>query len=349
MSRTKKLRRVTASEADLVMLTRAMVSAAPGPLVAEYCHSPPSAADGLSRAALELLQQTLATAFVRRCAVGGWRQEAFVDAGRVVRGRLWQRHGRERLGVSFSTMAVRFLMWLQSAGRSGPACPLAEPCGEGATLEVGDDWLVWEAYRSLRETAVGERLREESTIQNHVLVRLGFPFDGWTEPPDRSAWSDWTAPQRAWLLEALQEHLRRDTLHWNAQAIRAGGTESDVDALVAAKALTEAIDCMAHDGRLDLLQFFLRALSDPCRDMPAHSAVEAPLAERLSPALIDVLFALREQSERCRQVAYYDEAYAAAQRWLQAWERSAGEPLCQAVRAAVRSSAAESLVARPPA
>ncbi len=45
---------------------------------------------------------------------------------------------------------------------------------------------------------------------------------------------------------------------------------------------------------------------------------------------------LREGTEQCRQVGYFDEGYAAAQLWLIDWERYDGDTAYQQAQAMVR-------------
>jgi hypothetical protein len=242
--------------------------------------------------------------------------------------------------VQFSARTVEFLVWLHCGCQ-----PAENQLPDDGELRNGELWLLWEAYRALRETELGEHLRRVRAVQTHPLIRLCFPADRWSDAEHTPDWEQWLTRSRVWMLEAAQTLLARCTLDWNARLRSTGSPDMDADdgSEVAQdqrvfSVLNGAIAAFAARTRWDLLRFLLSVFKDVStahQDATAQQFAtrggQAPV-RRLATPLRDVLFELRELTERLRQVAYYDAGYSAAQLWLRDWEHGKVEDCCRLVR-----------------
>src|SRR5262249_7851157 len=129
------MRVVSRFEARLLRILHALLGRAPLgpvlPLLQANCARPPC----LSRAAVALVQDTLAKGCVLRLAqLGAWRRERHLRGEHGVEGRLWERTPLAELALRFSRHALDFLLWLTTANLESPKVPPWQPPEAQLTL-----------------------------------------------------------------------------------------------------------------------------------------------------------------------------------------------------------------------
>jgi hypothetical protein len=292
---------------------------------------------GLSADCLHLVRDSLRKGIVLHLArAGGWRRERHLRGGQAVEGRLWERTPPPELALAFSRQTIAFLMWL-TAGR--PESPHWDPPLEQLTL--GDQLLLFLAYRSSREQELGLALRARPQFARHGLVRLFFPEDF---PGDQSRldYKLWVEGTGGTIVEALQPALRERWLEqerakaasisWSL--LRGSGQSQE-------HVLSAFFEACENAKRPDLARFLLQAMADllspdltPAFWTGGLSAENAPtrLAERLDTqrqalAVLAKLDRLAAWTRGYAGTQFFDEGYATAQLWLADWEHYRGEEL----------------------
>lgn len=332
-----KPRSVSRFEASLLRTLRAFVPRAPGeplPPLPTGKLAPPRE---LSADCVELVKDTLSKGCVLYLArAGGWRRERHLRHGRPLFGRLWERTPAEELGLSFSHLALDFLVWL-AAGR--PEQPTWAPSAD--QLTHGDQLLLFLAYDALRETDAGHALRTRSLFMQHGLVRLVFPEDFSVHANPPIEFDFWMEGAGAGICEALQPRFAQRLLalerHKNEigdwMKMRQIGISQD-------RALTAFLDAAEQTKRPDLARFLLRALSDLlANDLTTafwigglQGSGPGRLAERLeihrhALAVLRSVERLGRWTVRARATGYLDEDYPIAQLWLADWEQYRGDEI----------------------
>jgi hypothetical protein len=344
-------RAVSRFEARLLQVLRFLLRQGPGgaalPLILSRYPQPKC----LSRAAVELIEDTLAKGGPLLLARGGgWRRERYLRAGQVAAGRLWQRSPPEELALSFSAAALQFLVWLtaENAAEWQGAWPLPPL----AALTAGDQLLLYFTFASLQATEAAPLLRAQPVFAGHPLCRLAYPGVDFTPAgavpvPD---FLPWTSGVRACILEGLQPELasrwlvverRKGALRDWQEMQRLGQSQEAV--------LDACLDAFDRAGRRDLARFLLVTLAELL--LPAEPRAGRWLGQLASagPRLADrvetqrAALVLLRQTERFRQweqrargVAFFDEDYAASQLWKAEWERWQGEELHRRALAVLR-------------
>jgi hypothetical protein len=329
---------VTAFEGRLLRILHAVLRHAPAdqavPLVLERVPRP----QGLSRACVELVADSLAKGCMTFLArAGGWRRERFLRDGQPRDGRLWERWEPADLGLRFSRHALDFLVWITAHRPGDQKPPLDLPVEE---LTPADRLLVFLAYDLLRDTEAAAPLRVVPAIGRDGLIRLACveDFAGSAADPD---FGPWLAGPGAAMLEALQPLLcdrwvaveRRKVQVGDWAAMRELGSAQE-------RALAAFTDAAEAAGRPDLVRFLLRAAAAV---LPGGVTADAfvgglqgtgppRLADRIEVhrralALPRHLVRLQQWERRARGVGFLDEGYAASQVWKGDWERHGGDEL----------------------
>jgi hypothetical protein len=313
--------------------------------ILEPCPQPPC----LSRAAAELVQDTLAKGCVALLArSGGWRRERHLRDGRVVEGRLWQRTDPEDLGLTFSRTSLDFLIWLTAENLQDRK--LRWWTTTGRTVTVGDELLLYYAYGGLRQTVIYSDAVNKSVFVGNALCRLAYPEDFGKAGSDVAfSFAQWTSGIGACVLEALQGELaerwlaverNKVNIHvW--QTMQAQGQSQG-------RVLEALFESLEAAGRRDLARFLLVVLQPLLRQGAAAeqwlgglqnrgpTMAERTRTGREALALLRQLSRLRRWAQEARGVAFFDEHYAASQLYKTDWERCQGEILHSRAEAILR-------------
>lgn len=271
--------------------------------------------DTLSPNAVQLVEHTLAVGCVRQLArAGGWRSEKRPVDGRLVEGRLWDRHPAPELHFSAWSHQLLHKLLTEALGHAEPT--LRAPKSPG----LGDRVLAFVVARALHAHGLHADLRR--LVGHEPLVQLGFALhldvDGLM-----------TAP---WLIEANQvdletlwlDHLRRTAELREPLAFAERNLAFD-------RTLHAFLDAIEPLERRDLADFLVGAgqrwiSEDPDWMPPIELDPETPLrarteARRAMAAFPGVLLRLAQGIHADAQVNFFDEPYAAAQVRLERWER----------------------------
>ncbi|NUQ66140.1 MAG: hypothetical protein HUU20_27065, partial [Pirellulales bacterium] len=342
------MRAVSRFESNLLRIVYGIVGQAPRaevvPLVLREMEPP----RGLSRDAVDLVQDALAKGCVRLLARGGWRRERFLRGDQPVEGRLWQRTPPGELALSFSRNAMELLLWMTSrnpADREEAWRPRSR-----TPPTTGDRLLVFLAYRALRGTSVGDGLRHRAPWAGHALCRLAFA-DDFAESPSREPidWRPWMTGTGACVVEAFQHELAD---HWVRMERRKGELSRAAEMLAIGDAqqrvLDSFFDALEEHGRRDLSRFALMTAERLLRREPRAETWFARLnvggltvgqragTYRAALAFLRALERLEHWQRQALAVGYFDEGYAASQLWKSDWERFDGDRCLNSARAIVR-------------
>jgi hypothetical protein len=330
-------------EANLVRLARFVVgglSAAQGrALLLQECPRPRC----LSRAAVQLVQDTLAKGCVRLLARhGGWRRERFLRSNQIADGYLWQRTPPTELALHFSRHTLELLLWLTAENVDDGK--MSRRGHADTDLTPADAFVCYHVLTALEEANIRRGLVKRLGLARQNLCRLAFPREYATltlEPPP--GFSRWTKGLAGCILETMQTTLAN---HWLAveRGKRQIADWQHMQALGRAQEtiLHAYLDALEKAGRQDLARFLLMLLADllAADDVRAANWIGglktagARLADRATTheaALVVVrqLPRLQRWERQARSVGYFDENYAASQLWKSDWERWQGEKLCR--------------------
>lgn len=303
-------------------------------LLFDSCERPPC----LSREAVALVQNTLAKGCIAILARGGWRHERYLRNGKVVAGRLWQRHPVQELALAFSPYSLQLLIFLTAENLSSkklqwPVVP--------ATLTVGDHLLVYLVYGALRSTEIGPGLPRKALFLQHALIRLTYAED-FTGAETNAApnFGIWTTGPGTVILEALQPELAE---RWR-QAEWAKSNSTDWQHMQALgqsqqRTLQTFFEAVEQADRRDLARFLFPVLTDLLPEQPrlewwtrnlrsfGPRLVDRGETGRAALALPRLLGRLYRWQREAQLVSYFDENYAASQLWKSDWDHWQGEAL----------------------
>lgn len=294
---------------------------------------------GLSRAAIELVEDTLRKGITHWLASRGWCQEGAIRNGQRVTGRLWERTGPEQLGLEFTPQTLDFLLWLTShdfAGKSSLWTPRPGPLPS-----VGDQLVFFLVMDSLRDLPTVREWHRSPTFARHGLCRLFLSLEmavnGEPGVPDFRPWL--TSPgleileavQDEWAARLVQLERKKRQLATYVEVVRVGREqEATYGAFLA------AIDAA---GRRDLARPFLAALEtlssspgddgefswrEEYRKLRMNERQEVQRALR---ALWNTATTLRGWWVESQRVGYFDDDYQQSQLWKDLWERYNGARL----------------------
>jgi hypothetical protein len=321
----------------------------------------------LSRAAVELVKDTLAKGYTSLLAngreettakgypsfltlPGGWRSERYLRGIRVAEGRLWQRTDPEELGLTFSRHTLDFLIWVTAAKLSDS--DLRWWTTKGRTLTLGDQLLLYYAYGGLRQVRGGsvQEPGKKSVFAGNAICRLGYPGDFANAPADvEFSFGPWLSEPGSWILEALQGELASRWVAAEEQKEKEPSwTYMQAVGRTQGQAVSAFLDAIDGAGRRDLARFLLAALARLLAEgvtaerwlggMKFRGTTIAERTETGRHALVALrqLGRLRQWAQEARGVAFFEENYAASQLYKADWEHWQGEALHARAEAILR-------------
>lgn len=335
-------------EGNLLRIVRGILGQAPRAEVLALLSRETPRPAGLSRGAVEILQQMLAAGCVRLLARWGWRRVRHLRGDRPVEGRLWQRTPPRELGLTFSRNTPSLLLWL-TAWKETASEDLWKPSAD-IPLTTGDRLLLFLTCRTVQGTPLADSLQRLSAWRHDGLCRLAFA-DGFAGLPSAEPidWRPWLTGVGACIFEACQHELadrwvQMERTKWEltrADLTRAIG-EAQEDVL---NSLFDAVE--THDRR-DLCRFILMAADRLLGGEPPVQRWLRPLdvsgltmgqrvrTYQAALALVRSLARLEYWQRQAVAIGYFDEGYAASQLWKSDWERYRGEHSCAHARAIVQ-------------
>jgi hypothetical protein len=339
---------VSPFEANLITITRHLMhQPVPGDarvMIREKMPRP----QVLSENAIHLLKDTLSKGCVLFLVrQGGWRNERFLQEGKPLEGRVWDRHPVGERLLSFQRCVLEFLVWLTSDRPHKP-----EETWRPSERSPADELFFAMAISRLLDIPDAALLmRDKTAFAGNGLARLACP-DLFAAPNDFPSveFAPWFEPPRVSWLEALQPWLAKlwidfefdhgQTEDWNRLADLGRSKGQTLTAFIAAarsaqrpdlcRFLLTAMDRVFGNGPRPL-SFWIGGLND-------RSPIR--LADRLNVqrAAVSVPQAFLTYSDwmaNFRTIGYFDDAYAVAQIALADWEAINGEQLAAAARQSV--------------
>lgn len=311
-------------------------------IIYEEMDAPPS----LSRTCVELVQDTLIKGCVSILArASGWWKERHLQNGKVVEGRLWERHTTDELTLSFSENTLRFLLWLTAEDPKvkKPSWPRLDL----KALTVADQFFFYLAFGELRGTESEKFFSGKELFQTNALCRLAYPENFTNAPENRILdYTSWLGGTGAAILEALQHELSH---HWlKLEKHKAQIMDwTDMQALGHSQqhTLTAFLDALEQAGRWDLARFLFPTLQALLPENPKLEWWTEGLTSA-GPRLMDrtktngaalvlplLMSRLQEWDRQARSVGYLDENYPASQLWKSDWEHWQGNILAERAQA----------------
>ena len=347
------MRTVSRFEANLMQILHCALGRAPLsqtlPLIVRSVDRPPC----LGRDCVELIQQALANGIVSMLAAnGGWQQERFLrgtaDERAISAGRLWQRTKPAQLGLEFSVNSVDFLMWLTA---TSPTKARWKP-HKLVELTTGDRFLVYLAYRMLRNTEAGSVWCKQPLVHTNGLCTLMFADDfvDYKVVPEPD-FSPWLTPAGIGILESAQDELADRWVEMErvkAQVITPARMR--IFGQIQETVVKGYLDAIDNANRRDLSRFLLMVADRVLKDSPSMHHWTGGLkvdglriADRISTyesafSLLRQLERLSQWEESSRNVGYFDENYAASQLWKADWERFHAGDRCEAASQIIRQA-----------
>jgi hypothetical protein len=344
-----KAKRITRFEANLVRIVRFILGALPAaqahPLIFQKCDRPRC----LSRAAVALVQDTLAKGFVRLLArQGGWRRERFLRTNDIAVGRLWQRTPPVELGLHFSRHTLELLMWLTAEDPSNRKS--RRPTAADAALTAADAVVCYHVFAALLDTKAAPGLATRLGFGQQTLCQLAYPGEFVNRPRDGAPdFSEWTKGVGGCILETMQHELKNRWVLLERSKCRISDWQRMKALGEAQEIVLEALlDALETAGRLDLVRFLLMVLDELLPEgvraaswIAGLTTAGPRLADRAATygaALVVVrqLPRLQRWERQAKSVGYFDESYAASQLWKSDWEHYRGEQLCRRADALFR-------------
>lgn len=319
------LPQVAQSEADLLMMARALVA---GPdsnddIWSLLCASRSLPAK-IGTTCEKLLGDTLAQSWSALWQRGGTKPRPSHTQANV-RGRLWERY--QPTDLKFSAQSLQFLRWLVTTPFSAPASTLK---GLGAAkLELGDQLLVYFALDAARATPALRVIAQQPFVHAAPLAWLGFAtyMTGGKVP----AFDSLTTGAGPIIVEALSDEIAR---RWQAGEVAKRSMTEPAELLAMGSTqeavLTGFLDACDQRGRRDLAAFVLDAVQPLLERniMPAPGQLDptAPLSVRSSArtsagALLRALVRWSEWDQQHRGVRFIDDNYQSAQVLLGRFEK----------------------------
>ena len=318
---------VAASEAEIISMARALT--APQALdVWGLLAGSRSMPAKIGPTCAELVGDALAQLWPALWRRDGARPGASIRAGKVVRGRGWERNPIAPLELSPFTLAL--LRWLVEM-------PLATPgaVDKLATrpVTIGDQVVAYLALDVAAETPAQLTIARSSQVTRAPLAWLGFAHLLPGDPPEVEEFAKLVTGTGAVVVEALQLDLAK---RWRAVELTKRAI-TDPDQLIAIGhgqdlTLTRFMDACTRAGRRDLAGFVLDAmlplLARDVAPFPNDLDRTKPLSVRMAArnaagALLRGVATWCEWDRAHRGVRFLDDDYEASQLLLMRFERSA--------------------------
>jgi hypothetical protein len=301
----------------------------------------------LSRTTIKLLKDSLTKGVVQRFATLGWQETRHLQAGQVVRGRIWQRTPLAARQLHFSPASVELLLWLTASHAGKQESVLTTPLD---AYTLGDRLLVVLTAIALERTELLGGLLHQHVAREEPLLELLSPAAFDALPTSGSPNFDpWLSPERVWVLEALQSVLA----NWWADQEQAKRQQKDRNTLIQhgqrqQRILAAYLDALEAAGRYDLARFLLVAggkllLRPHVRDqwfanldLYGLRLADRQQAYEWGLGVMSEFGRLARWRQEAGLVAYYDEGYAASQLFKADWDALRGDEVCAAAADLVR-------------
>lgn len=316
---------VAASEAEIVAMARALTAPHAQDmwtLLASSRSMPPKVGPRCA----ELVGDALAQIWPALWRREGAKPGASIRAGKVIRGRGWERHPPSAL--EFSPFTFALLRWLVEVPLAAGTAPnlLATP------VVTGDQVVAYLALSASADTPAQLSIARSSKVALAPLAWLGFAHVLPGEPPASSTWDELVTGPGAVVLEALQHDLakRWRTIELTKRAV------TDPETLIALGraqdlTLTVFMDACSRAGRRDLAGFVIEAmvrlLGMQVAPFPTSLDRSRPLsvrtaARKASGALLRGLETWLRWDREHRGIRFLDDDYEASQLLLMRFERA---------------------------
>jgi hypothetical protein len=315
---------VAASEHDLIMLTRALVSPQQHDAWALLCKWR-KLPDKIGPTCAELVSEALGHVWPALWRRSGARTATSLVEGRPVRGRGWERHAP--VPLEFSAATLRLLRWLIATPLGAPAS--THDALPASPLTVGDQVMIYLALDAATETGAQTTLAIQPMVRAAPLAWLGFANVLHGEP-EQIDFDSLAHGAGAVVAEALNMELGR---RWHTIELskRAMTDPADLVALGTAQDATLRAFMAACDKRRrrDLAAFVLdaaaplveRKLSPAPLDLDPRASLSArAAARRAAGALLRAVEQWTAWNEQHRAVRFIDDDYATAQLLLARFE-----------------------------
>ncbi|MCS7270658.1 MAG: hypothetical protein NZ703_06190 [Gemmataceae bacterium] len=333
-----------------------------------YYHQP--APLSLSDNARTLLQRLLAqgTVLFLVRVNGGWR-ESFLRQGEEVTGRLWERHPLSERALHFSGTTLNWLHWLTSLNPALERQMASCPTSDSANSTPVDEFVLWRILDTvcfLHSAAAPsfQLLAELAAFRNNPWVWLTSPHLmpqinhlGMQAPGNEAAADEAVVTPlvpdftpcfegwRAFLLEALQEHLYQRWLMTIPRRVTEAKQTQRLQQfywsnLAIAAVFRRFLGAAEAARRPDLAVFLLRLLAQLHQRLPEasdwwHNLGEENLPQwrqrqalrRAAVAVPLLTFIFHSWTRYYQQTSFLDEDYRIGQWWLREWDRYRGDDM----------------------
>lgn len=355
------LGRVSASEAELLTLARALVGQVPLEGAEHLVRSRRKLAPKIGPTAMRLLEQTLAAgATLSLARRGGARPARHVRGTQVVSGRAWELH--PDLLLSFSPATFQVLRWMLENSLAMPAVPALHV----EALTPADELVLHLACDLVVRAGCEPALHQGAVFGRSALCWLGFPAElaGTRQaslPPDAQRFSALVRGPGLALLEALQGDLAARWVALARDKARLADPERLAGRSEVERALLDAwLTAVEREGREDLALFLLDAAVELLKPGTTSRHFVAPLdrrgplaerteARRAAGAYLRALLRMAGWVERWRATPFFEDSYAASQMLLSSWERFGDEPIARAQAILRELETLDAAVEIPPA
>jgi len=318
-----EIAQVAASEAELVMLTRAIVA---GPdsgddMWAMLCRGR-NLPKKIGPTCAGLLEDAFGKVWLALWHRGGTKPRPTLTG---TRGRLWERYSPVTL--EFSEASVHLMRWLVATPFSAPASTLT--LLHAMPLTLGDQVVVYFVLDAARDTPALRVIATQPFVRNAPLAWLGFAPElaGAAVPPFASL----VTGGGPIVIEALADELAR---RWQATEL-AKRSQIDPGVMIALgeaqdRVLGSFMSACDSAGRRDLAGFVVDAASPLIeRNLsPAPGKLDptSPLSTRAQAriaagALLRALVRWADWDQQHRAIRYIDDDYALAQLMLARFEK----------------------------
>jgi hypothetical protein len=316
---------VAASEAEIVEMARALTAPHAHDmwtLLASSRSLPPK----IGPRCAELVGDALAQIWPALWRREGAKPGASIRAGKVIRGRGWERHPPSAL--EFSPFTLALLRWLVEVPLAAGSAPnlLAQP------VTIGDQVVAYLALSASAETPAQLSIARCSKVALAPLAWLGFAPVLSGEPPAARTWDELVEGPGAVVIEALQHDLAK---RWRTIELtkRAATDPETLIALGRAQdlTLTAFMDACSRAGRRDLAGFVIDAmvplLGRQVAPFPNELDRTKPLSSRTaarkaSGALLRGLETWLRWDREHRGIRFLDDDYEASQLLLLRFEKA---------------------------
>lgn len=337
MNATRELppqRIVSRFEANLLAILRGFLGFLPRPQLLSLLLQARERPACLSRAAMDLVQDTLAKGITLRLAEQGWRRERFLRGGQAIVGRIWERTPPGERGLHFTRVSLDFLIWATSA-----QCDRGENWSPSGPLSLGDRLLLAWAYDSVRGSEIAIRWSKHRSWQSDGLCQLLF-VDDFAAAAPKVAFDPWLSPGGVVVLEARQREFTRRWLAAEQEKLKLVVPKEMIAIGVhQERVLTSYLDALERSQRRDLAHWLLPLLGDLLRgDVKVANwtsqlvlgdlrLVERQQIYQQALAVVRVTQRLSAWQQHALHAGYFDEGYQAAQLWKSHWEAYNGDEL----------------------